>query len=132
VEEAQARQQDRYRSMTTPSVNARASGRALAVALSPEAKAFLHDAVDTLALSARAYNRVIKVARTIADLAESATIMSPHLAEALRYRSLGSLDRTLQLVCFGERGRCTLQLRMDCERPTGRIGRSRPLVREQR
>lgn len=94
VQEARARQRDRYRSMTTPSINARASGRALAVALSPEAKAFLHDAADTLALSARAYNRVIKVACTIADLAVSEKIMSPHLAEALRYPSLGSFDRT--------------------------------------
>ena len=40
-----------------------------------------------LNLSARAYHRVLKLARTIADLAGSATIAAPHLAEALQYRA---------------------------------------------
>lgn len=46
----------------------------------------LRDAVTRLRLSARGYMRVLKVARTIADLSESDTIEMPHLAEALQYR----------------------------------------------
>jgi len=46
----------------------------------------LHQAVSRLGLSARAYYKIIKVARTIADLEDSDTIQSTHLAEALQYR----------------------------------------------
>lgn len=54
--------------------------------LSPEATELLNQATDRLKLSARSYFKLIKVARTIADLEESPTIEPPHMAEALQYR----------------------------------------------
>jgi magnesium chelatase family protein len=47
----------------------------------------LKNAVNTLHLSARGYHRVLKLARTIADLAGEPNIFAAHLAEALQYRA---------------------------------------------
>ncbi len=51
-------------------------------------EALLRHAMDTLSLSARAYHKILKVARTIADLANSDNIKQEHLLEAIQYRSL--------------------------------------------
>jgi magnesium chelatase family protein len=54
--------------------------------LQDEGQSLMRSAMSQLNLSARAYHRILKLARTIADLAGSDEIQSPHLAEALQYR----------------------------------------------
>ena len=56
--------------------------------MTDEASAYLSRSFDAMGLSARAYDRILKVARTIADLAEQQTIQKEHIGAALRFRSL--------------------------------------------
>lgn len=57
-------------------------------ALTPDSQQLLSKAIKKLSLSARAYDRIIKVARTIADLAQEDHIAPSHIAEAIHFRSL--------------------------------------------
>ncbi|HET9636666.1 MAG TPA: YifB family Mg chelatase-like AAA ATPase [Gemmatimonadaceae bacterium] len=92
VESARARQHKRYRGMPGVSCNAFVSGRWLDAneQIDTEARTLLQTAAERLGLSARGYHRVLKVARTIADLEQSSPIAAPHVAEALRYRPVAT------------------------------------------
>ena len=86
VERARRRQRARFGD--EQGCNARAPGRWLEVhgELQPRARALLTSAGERLHLSARAFHRVLRVARTIADLENSAAVETAHVAEALGYR----------------------------------------------
>ena len=75
------------------SVNAMMNRRTLQkeVVLDKAGSALLATAIDKLGLSARAYDRILKVSRTIADVEASAEVKTQHLAEAIQYRSLDKL-----------------------------------------
>jgi magnesium chelatase family protein len=85
---ARARQRERYAGMRGIACNAHVGGRWLDAhtVIDASARAMLLRAAERLPLSARGYHRVIKVARTIADLDGSAAIGEECVAEALRYR----------------------------------------------
>jgi magnesium chelatase family protein len=91
-EAARARQNNRFGADTAPSArcNARMSHAQIRqhCAINQQQGDLLQQAMEQLALSARAYDRILKVARTIADLAASDTIETTHLLEAIQYRSL--------------------------------------------
>lgn len=93
VESAHARQRQRFDGDTTMS-NARMSSRLLRkhAAIDAEGERILRQAVSELGLSARAHDKVLRVARTIADLAGEDAISAMHLSEAIQYRRL---DRSL-------------------------------------
>jgi magnesium chelatase family protein len=90
VEHARATQRKRFANKHGVSCNAYALGRWLDAhtPVHPEARTLLQTAAERLGLSARGYHRVLKVARTIADLEAVMEIASVHVAEALRYRPL--------------------------------------------
>ena len=90
VIKARQMQEKRYTEYTGIYCNAQMNSKLLAMYAQPDAKglALLKNAMERLNLSARAYDRILKVARTIADLEGAEQILPNHLAEAISYRNL--------------------------------------------
>lgn len=82
-------QRDRYKDINILT-NSELSGRYIKkyCKINDDSEFLLKNAFETLGLSARAYNKILKVARTIADLDECTNIETGHIAEAIQYRSL--------------------------------------------
>ena len=76
--------------MKDVSVNAEADGVLLEKVAGPDAagRSLLTEAADAMRLSARGYHRVLRVARTLADLEEQPQVKRIHIAEAVSYRRL--------------------------------------------
>jgi len=90
VQKARLLQRERYAEKSGVHCNAQMSRNELDAhcRIDESGNAILKTAMDRLGLSARAYDRIIKVARTIADLDHSESIEVRHLAEAIQYRTL--------------------------------------------
>lgn len=90
VVKARLIQERRFENEPNIHCNAQMNSRLLNIYAVPNASGLklLETAMRRLNLSARAYDRILKVARTIADLEDSPNIEAPHLAEAIQYRSL--------------------------------------------
>ena len=90
VEEGRQRQADRLKDLPDIFCNAQMNTKQIGLycQINAEGQALLKTAMEKLGLSARAYDRILKVSRTIADLEGSENIEADHLAEAIHYRSL--------------------------------------------
>jgi magnesium chelatase family protein len=86
VERAREIQRARYGHGNRVRVNATATRRSLWKEVDDDARTMLSSAAATLGFSARGFDRVLRVSRTIADLAERERISGEHIAEAVRYR----------------------------------------------
>ena len=94
VEEARTIQRERFANLEDPSRPVLHHNADMGIGeirkfctLNPECKSLLQSAVNRLQLSARGYHRILKISRTIADLAGENEIAPTHIAEALQYRS---------------------------------------------
>ena len=94
VAKARAVQTARFAAYEGVRVNADAEGALLEEIAAPDAegRALLTRAAERFGLTARGYHRLLRVARTIADLDGAADIRAPHMAEAISYRLLGLAD----------------------------------------
>ena len=94
IDRARERQQARFHSDKKTTCNARMSSRAIKqhCKLGSDSQELIRVAMTELNLSARAYDRILKVSRTIADLAGAEAISPDHVSEAIQYRTF---DRTL-------------------------------------
>ncbi|MEW6428973.1 MAG: YifB family Mg chelatase-like AAA ATPase [Thermodesulfobacteriota bacterium] len=92
---ARRRQEERFAGRKSVGCNAQMSSRDISrfCALAPDSQELVESAIERFGLSARAYTRILKLARTIADLEESETIARPHVAEAIQYRRLAAVLR---------------------------------------
>jgi magnesium chelatase family protein len=90
VDRARAAQRDRFANRAGVYANAHMAARDIRIfcRVSDGADALLRTAITRLALSARAYHRILKIARTIADLEGAADLQPKHVSEAIQYRSL--------------------------------------------
>jgi len=93
VAAARARQRDRYETLegeARPRSNAELDGTLLdeLAALDAEGQRLLTEAAERMKLTARGYHRVLRVARTLADLEASESVRRIHIAEALSYRRI--------------------------------------------
>lgn len=94
VAKARARQHDRFADHPDAHLNADAEGSSLTEIATPDAegRALLSRVADRFGLSARGYHRVLRVARTIADLDGDDGVSHAHIAEAVSYRVAGAND----------------------------------------